>query len=203
MRFASRERRRARSLNRGEDSGILRFTLNANPTPGCFREDYLRLWVAEDGSKSMQVRRGKGGKIKVAVWRGFREQLLVNELPARWKDADPAAAKSSYALSRIGYLQVELGMENLGTTYDLMFAAPSSDLEASGGFLWRAVEATDAIEIVRIFPQGGASYYEAVLGAWDDFVEDMRDAEQSWITPLSTYRPATEEETSRWARTST
>ena len=34
-----------------------------------------------------------------------------------------------------------------------------------------------------------AGDWEFALGPWDDFVQQMNEAEQGWIEPLSTYLP--------------
>jgi hypothetical protein len=156
---------------------------------GRFREDYLRRWVAEDESKTLEIRCDEKARLRVTIWKGRGGELLRADLPARWHDANPTAEASADARWRLGYLCVELGMGGLGTTYDLFFAAEQDDENAPGGFRWRAVRSGDPIEAVRVFPQGGASWFEYAMGWWDDKVQEMNEAEQGWIEPLSTYLP--------------
>lgn len=161
--------------------------------PPYFRSDYLRLWVAEDRSKSVRIDRSGDGNLCVTLWRGLAESVLAENLPAEWHPREPDAAMSMSARRRLDYLCVELGQPGVGATYDLMFATENNDPAAFGGFRWRPVDTAADIQGVRLFPELGASFYEAVLGFWDDFIEAQRQAD-SWVEPLSTYRPATEEE---------
>lgn len=146
-------------------------------------------WLSEDGTRAMWIT-ATGDAVEVSVWRrGDPAPLYLDRRPARWRPPKPDAASSSYARDRLGYLQVEVGEPGLGSTYDLMVATRNEDPSAFGGFHWRPITADTSREEVRIFPEGGASYYEAVLGYYDDFVEAIRDAD-SWMQPLSTWCPA-------------
>lgn len=137
----------------------------------------------------MRISAAPEGGLRVSVWRRSDLAPHLVDRPASWHPPVAAAASSPNAKERIGYLQVEVGDPGLGTTYDLMVACRNADPAASGGFAWGAVPEGAARESVRMFPQGGASYFEAVLGYHDDFVEDLR-AQDAWMQPLSTWRPA-------------
>ena len=129
-----------------------------------------------------------------ALVAGARAHLV--DRPARWHPPSPAAAGSADARLRLGFLQAEVGTPGLGSTYDLMVATRNHDPAAFAGFDWRPVAAGARRDDVRLFPQGGASYIEAVLGYWDDSVEAIRDADR-WMQPLSTWRPASGDEAAR------
>lgn len=163
------------------------------------RDDLLGLWIAEDATKTLLVSRDATGETRVTVWRGLGEEVLASERPACFRAPAVGAERSASALARLGVLSVELGEVGAGTTYDLMFAAERGPNDPAD-FAWRAVRATDVRDRVRVFPQGGASFLEAVLGAWDEAVEAEREREQAWLEPLSTYRPATTDEAAEHAR---
>lgn len=133
----------------------------------------------------MQIARdGEAWRVSVSRRRG--QKLLVAGRPAKWIPPKDGAEHSAVARDRLGYLQIELGEPGLGSTYDLMVAVKGA---AGGKFDWvRAPTAVPRAQL-RLFPEGGASFYEAVLGAWDDFVEAIRDGDR-WMHPLSTWLPA-------------
>jgi hypothetical protein len=165
-----------------------------------FRDEYLCLWVAVDRTKSFRARRDTKGALRLTVWKGIGEAIHVDDAPSKWHPRTPGAECERSARRRLDHLSVELGDPGKGTTYDLLFASESQNSEEFGGFQWRPVDPADALEDIRVFPTPGASFYEAVLGVWDDYVEDMNQAERdSWIEPLSTYRPATEAEVAEHA----
>ena len=157
----------------------------------------LGFWVAEDASKSLRVAREGEGELRVSVWRGLGPEAHIEARPTRWHPPSLAHAESANARRRLGYLQVELGAPGLGTTYDLLVGWPSP---AETGYQWIAAPPDAERADLRLFPEGGASFHEAVLGVWDDFVEDEREREQGWLEPLSTYRPATPAEAAQLAR---
>jgi hypothetical protein len=150
------------------------------------------LWLSEDGTRALQIAR-EGDAVIVTVWRRADGLQHLALRPATWHAPDPSASASPDAKRRLGYLQVEVDTPGLGSTYDLMLACRNADPSQYGGFDWRPAPPEFPREHARLFPQGGASYYEAVLGAWDDFVEPIRSADR-WMEPLSTWRPATAEE---------
>lgn len=123
----------------------------------------------------MRISAAPEGGLRVSVWRRSDLAPHLVDRPASWHPPKAAAASSPNAKERIGYLQVEIGDPGLGTTYDLMVACRNADPAASGGFAWGAVPEGAARESVRMFPQ--------------DFVEDLR-AQDAWMQPLSTWRPA-------------
>lgn len=147
------------------------------------------LWVAEDETKSLQIDAYEDA-FRVTVWNGYGPKTYVREVPAQWY---PAKA-GTLARDRLGYLQVELGDAGLGTTYDLMLGWPNPTGE---GYAWIKAPQDAKLEDLRLFPEGGPSFYEAVLGVWDDTVEEMNAVEQGWIEPLSTYRIASATQRSR------
>lgn len=158
-----------------------------------FRAELCTLWVAEDETKSLRIVRN-GDALSVTVWKGLGPETHVVDRPAKWHPPDPERATDSYARARLGYVQVELGDVGQGTTYDLMLGWPN---ESASGYQWIAAPADAALDDLRLFPEGGASFYEAVLGVWDETVEEMNEAERGWIEPLSTYRVATATQRSR------
>ncbi len=160
----------------------------SNHTPPSAPAVCFGLWVTEDGTRMMRIGRGPDGLARVSVWScdPFREH--AGERPARWRPPVPSAGSSRSARDRIGYLEAELGEPGLGSTYVLMLATRNADPSACGGFEWGAVTGDTQRAEVRIFPEGGPSYYEAVLGYWDDFVEAIRDGDR-WMEPLSTWIP--------------
>ncbi len=153
---------------------------------------YQGLWVAVDGSKSLHICRDHQGQLRVHIWTGFGEQLKADNLLARF---NPRSAHSEHGLGgRLDTLSVELGAEGLGSTYELMFAVEDRHAH-EGAFKWVAPSTDDVAEL-RVFPEVGTSYYEAMLGPYDDLVEEL-DGDDAWLYPLSTYRPATEAERAR------
>ncbi|MBT3219438.1 MAG: hypothetical protein HN348_10130 [Proteobacteria bacterium] len=157
------------------------------------RPDLLGYWVAEDGCKSVLIEHGKKGWFEVTVFEGLGPATHVEDRPAEWNPCKPEASASDNARKRLDSLVAEMGQKYLGTTYRLMFARQNPDPESHGGFNWIAIDESTAIEDVRIFPQGGASYWEAVLGYYDDFVEELNSFDD-WMMPLTSYRRATKEE---------
>jgi hypothetical protein len=162
-----------------------------------FREDYLRLWIAEDGSKSLLILRAEDGSVRVTIWEGLGEKIHAEERQATWHPREVGEEGGSYARERLGFLSVELGTPGLGNTYDLMIGAPGEPIAEAADLQWGFVRQDVPIDEVRLFPEAGGSYYDAVLGPYDDCSEDMREAETWWVEPLSTYRPATAEEVAR------
>lgn len=156
-----------------------------SPTP----EALFGLWVTEDQTRAMRITRDGEGVTRVTVWRLRDQHAHLSDRPAKWHAPIASAATSSNAKERLGYLQAEVGDPGLGSTYDLMPATRNTDPAAFGGFDWKPIPEDVSREDVRLFPQGGASYMEAVLGYWDDVVEEIRDGDR-WMQPLSTWLPA-------------
>ncbi|MBT3218463.1 MAG: hypothetical protein HN348_05180 [Proteobacteria bacterium] len=140
-----------------------------------------------------EIEHGKKGWFKVTVFEGLGPATHVVARPAEWHPCQPEAAASDNARKRLDALVAEMGEKYLGTTYRLMFARSNRDPKSHGGFNWIAIEDSTPIEDVRILPEGGASYWEAVLGAYDDFVEELNSFDD-WMMPLTSYRRATKEE---------
>ena len=166
--------------------------MNLSPkfTPMTFRTELCALWIAEDESKSLRIAAVEE-ELRVTVWKGLGPETHIVDRPAHWKPPDPKRAADSFGRARLGFVQVELGDPGQGTTYDLMLGWPNSDPDAFGGYQWIAAPPDAKLDDLRLFPEGGASFYEAVLGIWDEYVEEMNEAERGWIEPLSTYRIAT------------
>lgn len=123
---------------------------------------------------------------RVSVWARLRGTRFLTDAPAVWHAPKPGAEDSDRARDRLGLLQVETGAPGLGSTYDLMLATART---GSGKYDWVRVSEGTPRAALRLFPEGGASYWEAVLGPWDDVVETIRDAD-GWMQPLATWRPA-------------
>ncbi len=146
-------------------------------------------WRSEDGTRHMRIS-DPGDGPRVTVWSCSEAKIVhLDDRPAKWHPPEPTAAASPNARQRLGYLQVEVGDPGLGSTYDLMAATGSTEPTAFGGFHWRPLAPETSRSDVRLFPEGGASYFEAVLGYYDDAVEAMREAD-AWMQPLSTWQPA-------------
>ena len=149
-------------------------------------------WLCEDATRAMLIMVADPGVVEVTVWRRVDQHMHLERCPARWHPPKPDASASRNARQRIGYLQVEVGTPSLGTTYDLMPAMRNGDPSTFGGFEWIPLAPDTARADVRLFPEGGASYYEAVLGYYDDTVEAEREADE-WMQPLSTWLPVQSE----------
>lgn len=146
-------------------------------------------WASEDGALSMHILVGPDGVRVTVSRRGEPAVVHLDRRPATWHPPRPEAATSANARHRLGYLQVEVGQPGLGSTYDLMVGTHNEDATTFGGYTWRPVAHDTPRDRVRLFPEGGASYWEAVLGYYDDFVESIREAD-AWMRPLSTWCPA-------------
>lgn len=133
-------------------------------------EQLLGLWIAEDKSKALVVW-AEGGGLKVNVFRGLGPQTHVTGRPAK-RQPDGSAL-------------TELGEPGMGTTYTLRLVVRGED-----GHLRRANPDDDA-DSVRVLGEHGASFYEAVMGPWDDFVEDLNAAD-AWAMPATLYRRPTD-----------
>jgi hypothetical protein len=139
----------------------------------------------------MRIERAPGGGVRVSVWRIDTGKMHAKDRPAKWHGPGEASHNSDNARARIGYLQVELGDPGLGSTYDLMLAK-RNEPPALRNYEWGAVAINTPRQQTRIFPQGGASYYEAVLGKWDDLVEEILDQDR-WMEPLCSWLPLPDE----------
>ena len=158
-----------------------------------FRDDLLGHWVCTAGRLSLRIERDRAGALLVTVWRGLGRSRLVRAAPARYEPPREQHRSSPSARARLGYLCVELAESGLGPTYDLMFAGKNADPSAFGGYEARPLSPDDAPADVLIFPEPGASFLEAVLGPYDDVIEDERSG-NDWMLPLGRYRWATAKE---------
>jgi hypothetical protein len=174
----------------------------ATPRGETVREDLLGAWTCTEGRLSLVIERRTPDAIVVTVWLGLGERVLVAARPARYRPRDPDAGSSSSASARLDRLEVELGDVNLGPTYTLLIAGSNDDPSAWGGFAARPLLPKDAPEDVSLFPEAGASYYEAVLGYYDDVAEAEREA-YSWRYPLGQYRRASAVEAAALGRRAT
>ena len=148
------------------------------------------LWVTEDGTRAMRIAHGADGLASVTVWACNPHRPYASDCAAKWHPPVASARSSRSARERVGYLEADLGLGELGlgSTYVLMVAARNADPSACGGFDWGAVTDDTPRAEVRIFPERSAGYYEAMSGYWDDAAEALRD-EDSWMQPLSTWLP--------------
>ena len=135
-------------------------------------EPLLGLWFAEDRSKTLVVW-AEGDGLKVNVFRGLGPQTHATGRPAK-RQPDGSAL-------------TELGEPGMGTTYTLRLVAR----DAAGHL--RAATPDDDADSVRVLGEHGASFYEAVMGPWDDFVEALNDAD-AWAMPSTLYRRPTNAE---------
>lgn len=142
----------------------------------------LGTWVSEDASKTLTVSI-EGDEAHVVVQTS--DERVVFEKKASWTPPKEGAEQSPSARERLGYLRLETGDEGLGNTYDLMPGRETSE----GKLKWVRLEPETKRASVRLFPEVGASYFEAVLGAYDDFVEEQTETETWWVGELSTYQP--------------
>ena len=142
----------------------------------------LGVWASQDGTKTLHISQ-VDGEVHVLV-RAPDDRVLF-EKKAAWTPPKDGAEQSPSARERLGYLRVETGDEGLGNTYDLMPGRHTSE----GKLQWVRLQPETAQASVRLFPEVGASFYEAVLGMYDDFVEEQTGAETSWVGELSTYLP--------------
>lgn len=139
----------------------------------------LGVWASEDGTKTLAI---SGVEEAQVVVRGPDEAVLFTK-KATWTQPKDGAEQSPSARERLGYLRLETGDEGLGNTYDLM-----PGRETSGGKLkWVRLRPDTKRENVRLFPEVGASFYEAV--GVDDFAEEQTETETWWVGELSTYLP--------------
>lgn len=136
------------------------------------RSAMLGLWMAEDGSKMLSLWQDSAG-IWLNVFAGLGPRSHVSGRPV----TIVAEAK----------LRAELGEPGMGTTYELSAVVAGEDGR------WRPATPQDSAAAVRLLGAHGASFYEAVLGAWDDFVEDI-NAGDAWAMPDTIYRRPTDEE---------
>lgn len=142
----------------------------------------LGAWASEDGTKVLTI---SSVDDEAHVLVRAPDKRVLFEKKASWTPPKDGAEQSPSARERLGYLRVETGDEGLGNTYDLMPGRETSE----GKLQWVRLKPDTAQANVRLFPDVGASFYEAVLGMYDDFVEEQTGAETSWVGELSTYLP--------------
>ncbi len=153
------------------------------------------LWVAEDGRLSFQLTANAHGDVEIDLWRRLGPERWLQRRPTSWtprqQDDSPIARR------RLDTLQAEIDAPGLGPTYDLLFAqandgandGASDSATRHGGFQWVGRQADTPLAELRAFPELGASFYEAVLGPYDDAIEEEREG-TAWAMPYSTFRPA-------------
>lgn len=142
----------------------------------------LGVWASEDGTKTLTIT-PVGEHAHVVVRTPAGEILFEKE--ATWTPAKDGADQSPSARDRLGYVRLETGDKGLGNTYDLMPGRNTTE----GKLQWIRLAVDTPRADVRLFPEVGASFFEAVLGMYDDFVEEQTEAETSWAGEISTYLP--------------
>lgn len=157
----------------------------ASPT---MRGDLEGHWVSLCGTRALDVRR-TGQGVYVTVTARPSGAVLARDRPATWCPRAPDAVHSRNASRRLDRLSMELGDPGRGPTYELMFARENLAPETYDGLQWVPLEDTTPASEVRVFSQWGASFHEAVMGRFDDFVED-ENALYDWVFPLVNYRRA-------------
>jgi hypothetical protein len=146
---------------------------------------YEGRWIGADGRIIFDIVGGSPPRVSATDGKGFK---YLDATPARFAPASDV--NSRIAHHRLDTLHAELGEPGLGSTLRLMFCVANDDISKFGGLQWVHVpESADASEI-RMHPEQGASYYEAVLGPWDDFVENLQAAEGDWLRPYNIYSRA-------------
>ncbi len=141
---------------------------------------YVGRWVGADGRLTFDIAAGSPPTVTAFDKNGNKH---LDNVPAKFTPATKLS--SGYAPERLDNLQLELGTANLGTTLRMLFCVESDDNTKFGGFQWvHAPEGTDIAKLRMHLDQGG-SYYEAVLDPWDDFVENLNEAEGGWLRPYS------------------
>ena len=127
-------------------------------------------WLARDRSKQLRIEvelTPAGEAVRVSVLDGDGQEVLMS---ARHAKAEPGLK-----------LALELGDEGLGATYTLQ-AIIDEDLASMS-----AQALTDALGRCELLGKHGASFYEAVLGYYDDYVEALNEAD-AWSRPPTRYR---------------
>jgi hypothetical protein len=164
------------------------------------REDYCTLWVARDGRLAVGIRPADGTHkddarfpYRVTVYRGLTARTHADDRSAEWYPRDRKASSSTNAHHRLDRLVVELGSPISGQTYTLMFARRNTNADNYGGLNWVPVHARTPVTKVELFPELGASYMEAVVGYYDDTVQDQYLGSE-WTQPYGNFRVATAEE---------
>ncbi len=143
-------------------------------------------WQGEDGRLCIVLTRPDASACAalVSVFNSSG-RCLYGPSPATFRrHSEPS---SRLASQRLDQLICELGSPGLGTTLHLLVsipnAAPSTDAP-----LWvtAPMDALGATLVMHL--DQGASFYEAVLGRWDDAVEAMDEDEGGWLRPYCPYR---------------
>ena len=143
---------------------------------------YAGRWSGDDGRLIFEITADEPPMVS-AHGRDGREYLSPR--PAKFRAA--TAHDGQQASARLDNLVVELGTPNLGSTLQLLFAV-ENDGSSPIPFQWLHVPDTAAADDVRLHLDQGGSYYEAVLGPWDDFVESLHSAEGDWLRPWAVYQ---------------
>lgn len=157
------------------------------PPDASFLPACLGLWIAEDRSKALDVRLNDRNLLVVDIGRGLGRRDIGRMLVTNWHAKKPGHEASRVPGWRLDRLVVEAGRPGLDRTYELLVARPNRDPSAYGGLPWVCAGPSTPREDIRLFPQTGASFLDAVSYQEDEgFIP--------WAEPLSTYRPATEAE---------
>ena len=164
------------------------------------RQDFRSLWISED--KRLSIRIGVSQEeaerfpFRATISELETGRVLGRDLPAEWVWRDQSAGSSTHARKRLDHLSIELGTPSLGQTYILYFARDSTDSDSDSGFQWVPLEEGTPLEMVRIVPDLGPSFNEAVLSVYDEVVEEEYE-DSAWVRPYRNFRAASKEEIQR------
>jgi|GEM_PF-2622519 len=148
--------------------------------PGC----YAGIWQGRDGRLIFEI---KDSLPPLVSARSSDGENFLSEKSARFIPApDPNA---SIAQRRLDVLEVELGSPGHGTTLRLMFAVKNTDARP-GQSMWLHVPEGAPTSAIVMHLEPGPSFLEAVLGKWDDAVEELEAQEGGWLRPYCTYTRA-------------
>lgn len=139
-------------------------------------------FVSEDGKLYFVVRQSAStgddaGRfpLEVEVGRPSTREPLLSAAPARFRPREDEDARE--ARRRLDRVEVELGIPDVGETWQLMFTRPTDDRSRWNGFDWVALRPDTPPEEVAVFPEHGGTPYGG----------DGWDWQEGWWYPYSTF----------------
>lgn len=165
--------------------------------PGTARRESTRMitlplplggrWESVEGRHVLEISVLSSTEASVTFWAWNGGPLLASALPAHWRPREIGAEASPVARKRLDTLVVELEEPGRGPTCNLMVASPAVDAASAGGQQWGPLQMGGPIDEVRLFSEWGASFYEAVLGVYDPFIEEEWER-LAWAREPDTFR---------------